>query len=151
MSNDWRENLVEDEEALRRILEESRSIAVIGIKDESRANQPAYSVPRYLYEHGYKIYGVNPNYASVFGQPTYDYLTDIEEAIDIVDVFRAIPNIPKHAEEALQKRPGVFWMQLGIRHPQAAERLARAGIKVVQDRCIYVEHRRLVAGRRSTG
>lgn len=148
MSDDWRQNLIDNDEEIRRILQESRRIAVIGIKDESRASEPAHAVPRYLREHGYRIYGVNPNYPSVFGQPTVARLTDIGEEIDIVEVFRAPQNIPPHAEEALQKRPKVFWMQSGIRHAEAAEKLARAGIKVVQDRCMYVEHRRLIGDRR---
>ena len=140
----WHDNLVEDDNAIREILKTSSVIAVVGIKDESRPHEAAHSVPSFLFSRGFRIIPVNPQYKSVFGIPTLASLNDIEEPVDIVQVFRAPKNIMPHALEALRLKPRVFWMQTGIRHQEAAHRLAMAGIKVVQDHCMYMDHLRFI-------
>jgi predicted CoA-binding protein len=137
---------VEDDDGLRRILREARTIAVLGAKADCFA--PSYFVPAYLLEHGYRILPVNPRIAGqrVFGVPAAARLADVAEPVDVVEVVRRPQDLPGHAEEilAMAHRPAVVWFQLGIRHDGAAERLAAAGIRVVQDRCMMPEHRRLV-------
>lgn len=140
----WHENVVENDEQIRKILKSSKTIAVVGIKDETREFEAAHSVPAYLHRHGYKIIPVTPVYKTFLGIPTVPSLSDIKEPVDIVQVFRAPANIPPHAEEALKTKPKVFWMQTGIRHQHAAHKLAAAGIKVVQDHCMYMDHLRLI-------
>jgi hypothetical protein len=140
----WHENLIENDEHIRQILKKSKTIAVVGIKDESRPFEAAHTVPAYLYHHGYKIIPVTPIYKSFLGIPTVPSLLDIKEPVDIVQVFRAPVNIQPHAEEALKLKPRVFWMQTGIRHQHASHKLASAGIKVVQDHCMYMDHLRLI-------
>jgi uncharacterized protein len=137
---------VQDDDGLRRILREARVIAVVGAKADRFA--PAHFVPAYLAEHGYRILPVNPTIAGrqVFGVPAVARLADLAEPADVVEVFRRPQHLPGHAEEilAMTHRPAVVWFQLGIRHDGAAERLAAAGIRVVQDRCMMPEHRRLL-------
>ena len=145
---DWRANLIDDDEGLARILREGRRVAVLGLK--VGAGEPAYYVPAYLQAHGYEIAAVNPTLAGreVLGVRVASALADLEGA-DVIDVFRRPEFLPGHAAEilALAWRPAVVWFQLGIRHDGAAERLARAGIRVVQDRCMMPEHRRLLGPR----
>ena len=136
---------MQDDDGLRRILREARVIAVLGAKADRFA--PAHFVPAYLAEHGYRILPVNPTIAGrrVFDVPAVARLADLTEPADVVEVFRRPQYLPGHAEEilAMAHRPAVVWFQLGIRHDGAAERLAAAGIRVVQDRCMMPEHRRL--------
>ena len=143
---DWHNYLVENDEMIRQILKTSRTIAVVGIKDESHEKEAAHSVPAYLYSRGFNIIPVNPQYKSVFGIPTLAALTDINEPVDIVQIFRAPTNVMPHAEQALTMipLPKVFWMQTGIRHQEAAFKLAKAGIQVVQDHCMYMDHLRFI-------
>jgi hypothetical protein len=141
---DWHDYLVDSDEAIRHILKTSYTIAVVGIKDEGREHEAAHSVPAYLHDRGYRIIPVNPCYKSVFGIPTIASLSEIDEPVDIVQVFRKPSNVMPHAEEALRLKPKVFWMQTGIRNQEAACKLARAGIKVVQDHCMYMDHLRLI-------
>jgi hypothetical protein len=147
---DWRANLIDNDEGLRRILAETRAIAVLGAK--AAPAEPAYYVPAYLAGQGYRILPVNPRLGSraVHGVGAVDTLEDLRQHVDVIEVFRAPRRLPAHAEEilALPERPAVVWLQLGIRHDGVAERLARAGIRVVQDRCMMPEHRRLVAAGR---
>lgn len=140
----WHDNLIEQDEQIREILKNSKTIAVVGIKDESRPLEAAHTVPAYLHKHGYKIIPVTPVYKTVFGIPAVASLTEIKEPVDIVQVFRAPAHMMPHAEEALRIKPKVFWMQTGIRHQRAAHKLAAAGIKVVQDHCMYTDHLRLL-------
>ncbi len=141
---DWHDFLVDSDESIRQILKTSRTIAVVGIKDESHAHEAAHSVPAYLYSRGYKIIPVNPNYKSVFGIPTLSSLSEINEAVDIVILFRAPANVTMHVGETLRLKPKVLWMQTGIRNQEAAHKIAKAGIKVVQDHCMYMDHLRLI-------
>ena len=137
-----------DDDGLRAILRELKTVAVLGAK--ARAGEAAYYVPAYLASHGYRIVPVNPTLAgqTLFGLPVVPTLADLDEPTDLVEVFRRSEHLSGHAREilALSWRPKAVWFQLGIRNDAAAELLARAGIRVVQDRCMMPEHRRLVAG-----
>jgi predicted CoA-binding protein len=145
--SDWRANLLTEDTAIRDLLASSRRIAVLGIKTEAQASKPAYQIPKYLKEVGYEVIPVPvyyPEVEEILGEPVYRKLIDIPGPIDIVDVFRKPDDIPAHLPDILAKRPRAVWFQLGIRNDDAAESLAREGILVVQDRCIGVEHRRLL-------
>jgi uncharacterized protein len=134
---DWRDNLVDFDAELATILAETKRIAVLGIKTEAQAGQPAFYVPRYMAEAGYEIVPVPVYYPDVFeilGEPVYRKLAEIPEPADMVNVFRRPRDIPPHLPDILAAKPRVVWMQLGISHDEVAEALARAGIKVVQDR-----------------
>ena len=139
-------HLVDDDPGLTRILLEARTVAVLGAK--TAPHEPAYYVPAYLAGRGYRILPVNPTFAGqvVFGETVVGALADLEGPVDVIDVFRRPEYLPGHAREilALPWRPRAVWFQLGIRHDGAAETLARAGIHVVQDRCMMPEHRRLL-------
>lgn len=129
---------------LREILSLARTIAVVGIKaDES---EDAFRIPHYLQECGYRILPVNPKLEDVLGCPCHQTLGEITEPIDIVDLFRSVAHVPAHVDEilSLETRPKAVWMQLGIQHDESARRLRSAGIQVVQDLCIMVEHHRLL-------
>jgi predicted CoA-binding protein len=133
---------LEDDDALRALLSEVRTIAVLGIKDGP--DDDAFRIPVYLQQHGYRILPVNPKLAQVLGERCVARLADLGETPDLVDVFRAPAHLPAHVDEilALPRRPRAVWLQLGIRHP-STWRLEQAGIDVVEDRCVMVEHRRL--------
>jgi uncharacterized protein len=145
---DWRQNLLEDDEKIRALLRSTRRVAVLGIKTEAQGNQAAFYVPRYLAAH-VEIVPVPVYYPAVqeiLGRRVYRKLSDVPGDIDLVDVFRRPRDVAGHVEDLLAKRPRAVWMQLGIRNDEAAEALARAGILVVQDRCLMVDWKRLVAG-----
>ena len=139
--SDWRRHLVEDDEGIRRVLEATRRIAVLGIKIEE-SGAPAYFVPEYAQEAGFEIVPVPvyyPEVTQILGERVYRTVAAIPGAIDMVNVFRRPHKIPEHVDDIITKRPRFVWFQLGIRNDDAAERLARAGIDVVQDRCLMVE------------
>ena len=142
----WSSNLVVDDAGLTRILRDARTVAVLGAK--ARPAEPAYYVPAYLAREGYRILPVNPTLAglAILGTPVVSTLADLSEPVDVIEVFRRPEYLPGHATEilALPWRPAAVWFQLGIRNDAAAARLARAGIRVVQDRCMMPEHRRLL-------
>lgn len=142
----WRDLLLEDDDAIRAALGMVRMIAVVGFKDDPSAD--AYRIPAYMAAAGYRILAVNPKLAGreALGTAAVATLLDLAEPVDLVDVFRAPAHVPDHAREALAMRPlpRIFWMQLGISEPASAEALARAGVAVVQDRCLLIEHRRLL-------
>lgn len=145
--SDWRANLLIDEDARRQLLARSHRIAVLGIKTEAQAGQPAFDVPKYLQGAGYEIIPVPvyyPEVTEILGRPVYRKLVDIPGPVDIVEVFRKSADIPAHLPDLLAKQPRAVWFQLGIQNDEAAESLARAGIQVVQDRCMMVEHRHLL-------
>jgi predicted CoA-binding protein len=142
---DWRENILEDDGRIRDLVRATTRVAVLGIKTEAQAGQPAFYVPRYLAEHGAEIVPVPvyyPDAKEILGKPVVRKLVDVEGAIDVVDVFRRPADVPAHLDDLLAKRPRAVWLQAGIRHDGVAEALARAGILVVQDRCLMVEWRR---------
>ena len=148
---DWRENLVVAHDEVRKILEETERVAVLGIKPESRSDQPAHYVPRYLQDVGYEVVPVPvyyPEVTEILGEPVYREVAAVPGDVDMVDVFRRPKDIPPHVDDLIAKKPKVVWFQLGIRNDEAAERLARAGIRVVQDRCTMADHRRFGLGGR---
>ena len=135
-----------DDSLLREILERCRTIAVVGIK--SGAGDDAFRVPRYMQQHGYGIVPISPKLDTVLGERCVASLRDLREPVDLVNVFRAPQHLPAHTDEilALDPLPFAAWFQLGIRHDESAARLRAAGVRVVQDACLMVEHARL-AGR----
>lgn len=150
----WRDNLVVSPEEIREILETTRRIAVLGIKPESQAGKAAHYVPKYLQDQGYDVVPVPtyyPEVTEILGEPVYREVAAIPGPVDMVDVFRRPTDIPPHVDDIIAKDPAVVWFQLGIRNDDAAERLARAGIRVVQNRCTMAEHRRLGLGTLPSG
>jgi predicted CoA-binding protein len=137
----WRDHLIDDDDAIRRLLERTRRIAVLGIKiPESR--QPAYYVAEYAKRAGYDIVPVPvyyPDVTEILGAPVYRTVSAVPGEVDMVNVFRRPRDIDAHVDDILAKAPASVWFQLGIRNDAAAERFARAGIDVVQDRCLLVE------------
>ena len=128
------------------MLRTARTIAVLGIKPESRAKQPAFYVPKYMANEGYDVIPVPvyyPHVTEILGRKVYRRLVDVPQDIDLVNVFRRAEDIPNHVDDILAKRPKAVWFQLGIRNDMVAEKLAQAGIKVVQDLCLMIEHRYL--------
>jgi uncharacterized protein len=144
--SDWQRNLVVDTAEIGQLVRDCRRIAVLGIKPESRAGAPAFYVPEYMLRHGYDVIPVPvyyPDVVEILGRPVYRSLRDVPGPIDMVNVFRRPHDIPPHVPDILEAKPRAVWLQLGISHQETAETLARAGIQVVQDRCLMVEHRRL--------
>lgn len=142
----WQENIITNNAGIHALLRETRTVAVLGIKTEAQANQPAFYVPRYLQTAGFQVIPVPvyyPKATVILGQPVFRKLVDIPNTIDLVNVFRRSQDIPPHVEDILAAKPKAVWFQSGIRNDAAAETLAKAGIKVVQDLCIMVEHRYL--------
>ncbi len=135
---------VESDENLKALLESARTVAVVGIKD--RENEDAFRIPQYLQRAGYRIVPVNPKLAAVLQEPCKASLALVDRPVDIVNLFRASEHVPAHVDEilAMKPLPRAVWMQLGIHHGPSAQRLRDAGIEVVQDRCIMVDHRRLI-------
>lgn len=145
MNASWRDNLVTDPDAIQRIARDARRVVVLGIKPESRSFAPAFYVPQYLAEAGVDIIPVPvyyPGVTEILGRPVVRDLRAVQGPVDIVDVFRRSEDVPPHVDDLIALRPAVVWLQSGIRNDEAAERLARAGIRVIQDRCLMVEHRR---------
>jgi len=144
--DDWSRNLVDDDAGLTRILREARTVAVLGVKAD--AAEPAYYVPAYLAARGYRLRPVNPTLAGrrVLDEAVVATLAELAGPVDVIDVFRRPEFLPAHAAEIVRLpwRPAAVWFQLGIRNDAAAETLARSGIRVVQDRCMMPEHRRLL-------
>jgi len=143
---DWKKNIVTDEAGLRALLAETRRIAVLGIKTEAQSGQAAFYVASYLDSAGLEVVPVPvyyPEVTQILGRPVYRKIADIPGEIDMVNVFRRSEDVPPHIDDILAKKPKSVWMQLGIRNDEAAEKLARAGIKVVQNRCLMVDHRNL--------
>lgn len=139
-------NLIESSSGILDVIRETRSIAVLGIKPESKSGQPAFYVPQYMQGAGYRIIPVPvyyPELTEILGEKVYRRVADVGEEIDMVNVFRRPHDIPPHVDDIIAARPKSVWFQLGIRNDEAASRLAAAGIKVVQNRCLMVEHRRL--------
>lgn len=144
---DWRDNLITDAAGMKALLAQTKSIAVLGIKTEAQAGQPAFGVPQYLQAAGFEVIPVPvyyPEVTTILGRKVYRKLVDIPEEIDMVNVFRRPQDVPGHLDDILAKQPKSVWLQLGIRHDAVAQRLAEAGIQVVQDKCLMVEHRHLM-------
>jgi predicted CoA-binding protein len=144
--NDWERNLVTSREDIARIVRETRRIAVLGIKTEAQREKPAFYVPAYMLGAGYDIVPVPvyyPEVTAILGRTVYRTVSEVPGRVGMVNVFRRPQDIPPHLPDILEARPDVVWFQLGIVNDEAARTLARAGIRVVQDRCLLVEHRRL--------
>ena len=148
--SDWQRNLISSREGIARIVREARRIAVLGMKTEAQRGQPAFYVPEYMARAGYDIVPVPvyyPDVTEILGRRVYRTVSAVLEPVDMVNVFRRSKDIPPHVPDILASRPRFVWFQLGIVNDEAAETLAQAGIEVVQDACLLVEHQRVV-GRR---
>ena len=142
----WKDNLLVSGDRVASVLRDAKRVAVLGIKTEAQGGQPAYYVPEYLQRAGYDIVPVPvyyPDVTEILGQPVYRKVAEIPDPVDLVVVFRRSADVPAHVDDLIAAKPGAVWMQSGIRNEEAAQRLAEAGIQVVQDRCTMVEHRRV--------
>ena len=140
--DDWRRHLIDDDDEIGRVIRETRRIAVLGIKIEPE--KPGHFVPAYAQRAGFEIVPVPvyyPDVTEILGELVYRTVTSVPGDVDMVNVFRRSHDVPPHVDDILAKKPKSVWLQLGIRNDAAAERLARAGIDVVQDRCLMVELR----------
>lgn len=135
---------MDDINTLRRILRESKVIAVVGLSADWF--RPSYFAAKYMQEHGYRVIPVNPKYAEILGEKCYPTLRAIPEKIEIVDVFRKTQDVPPVAEEAIAIGAKVLWQQLGVKNETAAARARAAGLETVMDRCVKIEHGRLFGG-----
>jgi uncharacterized protein len=137
-----RENLIESEDDLARIVRNARTVAVVGMKDGSDPEAPAFTIPKALKARGLKVIPVNPMIQMSLGMTAYKDLASVPEAFDVVDIFRKSEAVAQIADEILAlppaRRPRVVWLQTGIRNDVAAAKLAEAGIQVVQDQCLKV-------------
>ncbi len=133
--------IITEDGEIEKILKNSKTIAILGLspKPERDSNM----VARYLKAQGYTIFPVRPGQDRILGEKAYASLDEVEEAVDIVNVFRNPAQVVPHAHEAVRKMPKVFWMQLNIENQEAAALLTERGIDVVMDKCIKVEHERL--------
>ena len=136
--------MVDDIAGLRRILATCRSLAVVGLS--AQWYRPSFFAAKYMQDHGYRIIPVNPRYHEVLGQRCYASLRDIPEPVDLVDCFRKADEIPAIAEDAIAIGAKVLWMQLGIENADAAKRASDAGLDVVTNRCVKIEHARILGG-----
>lgn len=138
-----------DINALRRILADYRRIAVIGLSaDWSR---PSNFAAKYLLKHGYEVIPVNPKYDEILGQRCYPDLAAIPTPVDVVDLFQRTERVPPFVDAAIDIDAKVVWMQLGVVHEEAAEKARKAGLEVVMDRCMKIEHARLFGGLNTAG
>ena len=141
---DWESNILTNDKDVFDLIRGTKTIAVLGIKPESHKMQPAFYVADYMAKRGYEIIPVPvyyPEITEIMGKRVYRIIQDIPVQIDMVNVFRRPNDIPQHVDDIISAKPKSVWFQLGIRNDDAAERLAKEGIKVVQDRCLMVEHR----------
>jgi predicted CoA-binding protein len=133
---------IEDEDTLRELLEHTR-VAVVGAS--ATFEKAAHIVPAYLQRHGYETIPVNPNVDELFDRPAYDSLSEVDEVVDIVEIFRPSEEVPGIVDETVDRDDvKAIWMQLGIRNDDAAERVEAAGLSVVQDHCMKVQHGLLI-------
>ena len=144
--SDWKQNLITDSRGIQEVLRETRSIAVLGIKPESHGDQPAHYVAAHMHAVGFEIIPVPvyfPDVTEILGKPVFRTVTGIGRPVDMVNVFRRPNDIDQHIDDIIAARPKSVWFQLGIRNEKAAQRFAEVGIKVIQDRCLMVEHGRV--------
>lgn len=132
-----------DEKEIQELLKTACTIAVVGLS--SKPERPSYRIASYMQEHGYKIVPVNPALKECLGQKAYPSLKEIPEAVDIVDIFRRSEKVSPIIEEAIAIKARAVWMQIGIINQAAAALAESAGLKVVMDRCIMVEHKILMS------
>jgi predicted CoA-binding protein len=136
--------MADDIATLRRILRTSRTIAIVGLSAEW--HRPSFFAAKYMQEHGYRIVPVNPRYEQVLGERCHASLATIDVPVDIVDVFRRSEDVMPIAEEAVAIGARCLWQQIGVKNAAAAEYAAAAGLDVVMDRCVKIEHARLFGG-----
>ncbi|MCP5150028.1 MAG: CoA-binding protein [Ectothiorhodospiraceae bacterium] len=135
---------VEDIPGIRRILQQTRTVAVVGLS--ASWYRPSYFAAKYLQEHGYRVIPVNPRYEEVLGERCYPSLAAIGEPVDMVDCFRRAEEMPALAREAVAIGAKVLWMQLGVVSEEAARIAHEGGLEVVMDRCVKIEYARLFGG-----
>ena len=135
---------MDDINTLRRILRDSRVLAVVGLSADWF--RPSFFAAKYMQEHGYRVIPVNPKYESILGERCYKSLRDIPEKVDLVDIFRKTQDVMPVAEEAIAIGARVLWQQLGVKNEAAAAKARAAGLKTVMDRCVKIEHGRLFGG-----
>lgn len=136
---------LEDDDDIAALVKSLKRVAVLGIKTEAQRGQAAFYVPEYLQGVGVEVVPVPvyyPEVTQILGQPVFRKVVDVPGAVDLVNVFRRSQDIPPHVDDIIAKRPKAVWFQLGIRNDEAAKKLLAAGIDVVQDKCLLVEHRR---------
>jgi len=142
MDADWHAHLIDTDAAIDGLISRVHRVAVLGIKPDDRPSEPAWYVPAYAQRAGLEIVPVTPRHpgvATILGQPVVRSLREVTGHVDLIDVFRRAADLPAHLDEFLALKPDAVWFQLGIRNDDVAEALARAGIDVVQDRCLKVE------------
>ncbi|WP_394839294.1 CoA-binding protein [Pendulispora rubella] len=138
------EKVIDEPRGIEELLVRTHRIAVLGIKTEAQANQPAFYVPQYLVNAGFDVIPVPvyyPDAKIILGRPVVRRLADVPPPVDMVNVFRRPEDLMPHLDDILAAKPASVWLQQGIRHDAFAERLAESGITVVQDRCLMVEAR----------
>jgi uncharacterized protein len=133
-----------NDSALYDVLKSAKVIAVVGHSDDP--SRTSYRIAQYLRTVGYKVYAVNPTVESIDGEKSYASVSDIPEHVDLVNVFRRSSFLPDAFEDAIRAGADTVWAQLGLAHDGAAEKAAEAGLNVVMDRCIKIEHMRLRVG-----
>ncbi len=141
--------MIDDIAGLRRLLQETRTIAVVGVS--ANWHRPSHFAAKYMLEHGYTMIPVNPAYVEVLGQKCYPTLRDIPVPVDMVDVFRRPEDVMPVVEDAIAIGARSIWFQLGVINPEAARRAEAAGLQVVMDRCVKIEYARLFGGLNTVG
>jgi uncharacterized protein len=135
---------MDDSDKVRRILRRSRTIAVVGLS--AQWHRPSYFAAKYMQEHGYRVIPVNPGYPEILGEKCYKSLREVPEKVDIVDCFRRSAEIPAIADDAIAIGAQVLWMQLGVENGDARRKAEAAGLEVVENRCVKIEHGRFFGG-----
>ncbi len=135
---------MDDSDKIRRILRTSKVLAIVGLS--AQWHRPSYFAAKYMQEHGYRVIPVNPTYDAILGEKCYKSLRDVPEKVDIVDCFRKSAEIEAIAGEAIAIGARVLWMQLGVANPSARRMAEAAGLEVVENRCVKIEHGRFFGG-----
>ena len=135
---------MDDSEKVRRILTRHKVLAVVGLS--AQWHRPSYFAAKYMQQHGYRVIPVNPMYDEILGEKCFKSLRDIPGPVDIVDCFRKSAEIPALADEAIAIGAKVLWMQLGVKSADARRKAEAAGLEVVEDRCVKIEHGRFFGG-----
>ncbi len=130
--------IITDPERIRKIIEETKTVAIVGMSN--KPERDSFIVARYLQNHGFRIIPVRPEKMEILGEQTVSDAADITEKVDVLDIFRNSGQVMEHVEEAIKLKPKVFWMQLGVENHAAAEKLVEAGINVIMNKCIKIEH-----------
>jgi uncharacterized protein len=134
----------DDSEKIRRILRQNRTIAVVGLS--AQWHRPSFFAAKYMQEHGYRVIPVNPTYDTILGEKCFRSLRDIPDKVGIVDCFRKSAEIPAIADDAIAIGARVLWMQLGVENAEARRKAEAAGLEVVENHCVKIEHGRFFGG-----